>query len=178
MYNTGNVSDRSTPISPAFGMGQNLRGSRGSHLQYPRPQWPASPIPTMNAPVQPPRPMQSPLTANFSGPKPYRAPSFSPIPMHYSNQHPNPGMQQPEYYYRSNTPLQPPSPAFELAPRYEYVGVPLEPPQSHQSYVIYDDEDDNTPSTAEIIQLQSQDYVDEKLAQFEMMTIAKLQGKP
>lgn len=53
--------------------------------------------------------------------------------------------------------------------------MPLEPSQSHQSYVIYDDEEDG-PSTAEIIQLQSQDYVDEKLAQFEMMTIAKLQG--
>lgn len=75
------------------------------------------------------------------------------------------------------TPLQPPSPAFELAPRYEYVGVPLEPPQPSQSYVIYDDGDENTLSTAEIIERQSQDYVDEKLAQFEMMTIAKLQGE-
>lgn len=76
-------------------------------------------------------------------------------------------------------PLQPPSPAFELSPRYEYVGVPLEPQQPHphnqQQYIIYGDEDDG-PSTAEIIHMQSQDYVDEKLAQFEMMTIAKLQG--
>lgn len=53
--------------------------------------------------------------------------------------------------------------------------MPLEPPQPTQQYVIYGDEEDG-PSTAEIIQLQSQDYVDEKLAQFEMMTIAKLQG--
>lgn len=172
MYNTGNVSNRSTPISPAFGMAQNLRGTRGSHLQCPRPQWPASPTPMNNIPMQPARPMQSPLTVNSAGPKPYRAPSFSPIPMYQQNT----GLQ-PDNYYRSNTPLQPPSPAFELAPRYEYVGVPLEPPQLNQSYVIYDDEDENTPSTAEIIQLQSQDYVDEKLAQFEMMTIAKLQGK-
>lgn len=80
-----------------------------------------------------------------------------------------------EMYHATAVPLQPPSPAFELAPRYEYVGVPLEPPQPQQQYVIYGDEEDG-PSTAEIIQLQSQDYVDEKLAQFEMMTIAKLQG--
>ena len=151
--------------SPVFG--GNLRGTRGSHLQNPR-----SPTPTSSQLPQYYRPIQSPLTVGFSGPRPYRAPSFSPVPM----QHTAP-IAQPEYLYNPTVPLQPPSP-FELAPRYEYVAVPLEPPQQYeQSYVIYDGGDENTLSTAEIIERQSQDYVDEQLAQFEMMTIAKLQGK-
>lgn len=60
-------------------------------------------------------------------------------------------------------------------PRYEYVGVPLEPPQP-KSYIIYDDDEELGPSTAEIIANQSQDYVDEKLAEYQM-TIAQLQGE-
>lgn len=60
-------------------------------------------------------------------------------------------------------------------PRYEYVGVPMEPPQP-KSYIIYDDDEEQGPSTAEIIANQSQDYVDEKLAEYQM-TIAQLQGK-
>lgn len=152
--------------SPVFG--GNLRGTRGSHLPNPR-----SPTPTCSQIPQYYRPIQSPLTVipGYSGPRPYRAPSFSPVPM----QHTAP-IAQPEYLYNPTVPLQPPSP-FELAPRYEYVGVPLEPPQQHGQYVIYDGGDENTLSTAEIIERQSQDYVDEQLAQFEMMTIAKLQGK-
>lgn len=153
--------------SPVFG--GSLRGTRGTHLQNPR-----SPTPITNVQSQHYyRPIQSPLTVGYSniGPRPYRAPSFSPIPMQYTVP-----AAQPEYLYNPTVPLQPPSP-FELAPRYEYVGVPLEPPQHGQSYVIYDGGDENTLSTAEIIERQSQDYVDEQLAQFEMMTIAKLQGK-
>lgn len=59
--------------------------------------------------------------------------------------------------------------------QYDYVGIPLEPPQP-KSYVIYDDEEEYGPSTAEIIANQSQDYVDEKLAEYQM-TILQLQGK-
>ena len=59
--------------------------------------------------------------------------------------------------------------------QYDFVGVPLEPPQP-KSYVIYDDEEEYGPSTAEIIANQSQDYVDEKLAEYQM-TILQLQGK-
>lgn len=109
-------------------------------------------------------------------------------------QHVNAAATYPEYRYNRMTPsrmtpsrmtpgrmtpLQPPSPAFELAPRYEYVGVPLEPSHPSNAYVIYDTggDDDNALSTAEIIERQSQDYVDEQLAQFEQNTIAKLQGK-
>lgn len=134
-------------------------------------QNPRSPTPMANVQQQHYyRPIQSPLTIG-SGPRPYRAPSFSPVQVHSTS------TVQPEYgrMISVQSPLQPPSP-FELAPRYEYVGVPLEPPQPSQSYVIYDEGDENTLSTAEIIERQSQDYVDEKLAQFEMMTIAKLQG--
>lgn len=178
------MTNNFTSNSPVFG--QNLRGSRGSHVM----QHPRSPTPTGTAQAQNfYRPIQSPLTVSYSGPRPYRAPSFSPVPM----QHVNAAQSYPEYIYNNNrmtpsrmtpnrmtpgrmTPLQPPSPAFELAPRYEYVGVPLEPPSN--SYVIYDTGDDeNALSTAEIIERQSQDYVDEQLAQFEQNTIAKLQGK-
>lgn len=143
----------------------NLRGSRGSNLQNPRSPTPMSSSQSQNYY----RPIQSPLSVGFTGPRPYRAPSFSPVLVQYPTAN-----IQTEYLCNTTIPLQPPSP-FELAPRYEYVGVPLEPPS--QSYVIYDDGDESALSTAEIIERQSQDYVDEQLAQFEMMTIAKLQGK-
>lgn len=171
-------------MSPMFGQTAELRGTRGSHLPYPRPQWPTtSPTPMINpqpyrstqspyrAVQSPYRSAPSPLTVGFAGPKPYRAPSFSPVAMYSSS-----SAAQPEYLYSSGPPLQPPSPAFELAPRYEYIGVPLEPPHP-QSYVIYDDDEFNQgPSTREIIANQSQDYVDEKLAEYQL-TIAQLQGE-
>lgn len=63
-------------------------------------------------------------------------------------------------------------PEYLIAPyrsgEYEYVGVPLDPNQG--------EEDDSGPSTAEIIASQSQDYVDEKLAEYQA-TIHQLQGK-
>lgn len=159
------MTNRLASNSPAFG--SNLRGTRGVHLQTPR-----TPTPISYSQPHHYRSIQSPLTVGFSGPRPYHAPSFSPIQMHHQGSN-----IQPEYIYNPSVPLQPPSPAFELAPRYEYVGVPLEPSQPNQSYVIYDDREENALSTAEIIERQSQDYVDEQLAQFEMMTIAKLQGR-
>lgn len=58
----------------------------------------------------------------------------------------------------------------------QFVGGPLEVPQQPKSYVIYDDEDQQGPSTAEIIANQSQDYVDERLAEYQM-TIFQLQGE-
>lgn len=51
---------------------------------------------------------------------------------------------------------------------YEYIGVPLDHTQI--------DEESSGPSTAEIIASQSQDYVDEKLAEYQA-TIQQLQGK-
>lgn len=63
-------------------------------------------------------------------------------------------------------------PEYLIAPykpgEYEYVGVPLDPNQ--------DDDDESGPSTAEIIASQSQDYVDEKLAEYQA-TIHQLQGE-
>lgn len=51
---------------------------------------------------------------------------------------------------------------------YEYVGVPLDHSQA--------EEESSGPSTAEIIANQSQDYVDEKLAEYQA-TIQQLQSE-
>lgn len=56
----------------------------------------------------------------------------------------------------------------------EYVGIPLEPPPLPHNYDP--DEEESGPSTAEIIANQSQDYIDEKLAEYQM-TIYQLQGE-
>ncbi|KAF7274651.1 hypothetical protein GWI33_012696 [Rhynchophorus ferrugineus] len=58
---------------------------------------------------------------------------------------------------------------------YEYVGMPLTPPPLPQNYEL-DEDDDSGPTTAEIIANQSQDYIDEKLAEYQA-TIYQLQGK-
>ncbi|ENN73305.1 hypothetical protein YQE_10069, partial [Dendroctonus ponderosae] len=58
---------------------------------------------------------------------------------------------------------------------YEYVGMPLTPPPLPQNYQV-DEDEDSGPSTAEIIANQSQDYIDEKLAEYQA-TIYLLQGK-
>lgn len=78
------------------------------------------------------------------------------------------------------SPVQSPSPVMCQSPEYlyspypgEYVGVPLEPPGP---IAVDDEPEDDGPSTAEIIASQSQDYVDEKLAEYQA-TIQQLQGK-
>lgn len=63
----------------------------------------------------------------------------------------------------------------------EYVGVPLEPPplQGYPGAPIYQHdyyEHDNGDSTADAIASQSQDYVDEKLAEYQA-TIHQLQSE-
>lgn len=76
-------------------------------------------------------------------------------------------------YFRGISPYS--SPDFGPPSRdYEYVGISLEPPPLPQNYEP--DEDDSGPSTAEIIANQSQDYIDEKLAEYQA-TIYQLQGK-
>lgn len=77
--------------------------------------------------------------------------------------------------FQSPSPVMCPSPeylySYSPAPPYELVGyVPLEPPGPR------DDEIDNASNTAAIIASQSQDYVDEKLAEYQA-TIQQLQGK-
>lgn len=89
-------------------------------------------------------------------------------------QHLQQQQQQQQHHYQqqqSQYPRQQPT----TPNQYDYVGVPLEPPHP-KSYVIYDDEEEFGPSTAEIIANQSQDYVDEKLAEYQL-TILQLQGK-
>lgn len=57
---------------------------------------------------------------------------------------------------------------------YEFIGIPLEPPPLPKNYEP--DEEETGPSTAEIIANQSQDYIDEKLAEYQA-TIYLLQGE-
>nr|XP_016945201.1 nesprin-1 isoform X29 [Drosophila suzukii] len=90
------------------------------------------------------------------------------------------GATPPQFYHpqQQGAPVIPPQPrqhgGHGLAQdQIDFVGVPLEPPQP-KSYVIYDDEEEFGPSTAEIIANQSQDYIDEKLAEYQM-TILQLQ---
>lgn len=174
-------SNRSTPMmqSPMFGQSATQqRGTRGPQMPCPRPRWPG-PSPNRQSPApynpvpeqmyynqQQQRVSPSPATIGANGPKPYQRQTYSPVPQSsYSRASPVVVMNQgppPEYMYSA-------------APQYEYVGVPLEPPQP-KTYIIYDEEEEQGPSTAEIIANQSQDYVDERLAEYQM-TIFQLQGK-
>nr|CAD7204629.1 unnamed protein product [Timema douglasi] len=71
-------------------------------------------------------------------------------------------------------PMMYPSPDYFYPPyEVEYVGVPLEPTLMHDDY----DADHSGLSTADIIASQSQDYVDEKLAEYQA-TIFQLQDPP
>lgn len=64
-----------------------------------------------------------------------------------------------------------------VKPMSDFYVVPLEPSnQAKGGYVVYDEEE-SRPSTADIIAQQSQDYVDEKLAEYQA-TIMLLQGEP
>lgn len=150
-----------------------------------RPFSPMQPEPQANMPQHPAwstgvttyhRSSPSPAPMANNGPRSFRPMPFSPVHM-YSNSTPATAAAAP-FQHRQSPSLDAyysePAPLYEM-PRYEYVGVPLEPPQAN-TYIIYDDEVDQGPSTAEIIANQSQDYVDEKLAEYQM-TIAQLQGK-
>jgi nesprin-1 len=68
-----------------------------------------------------------------------------------------------------------PSPEYFYSPypEPEYIGVPLEPPGPPPEY---EDATQAGLSTAAIIASQSQDYVDEKLAEYQA-TIHQLQGR-
>lgn len=162
--NTMPSPGRSTPISPAFGNPSGLRGTRGPQIPCPRPRWPGPQHPPSPQSMMAPRVSPSPPTIGANGPRPYRPQIYSPVQSTYGQNaagvrsSPLVNMQSPELHYD-----------------YEYIGIPLEPPPP-RSYIIYDDEDEQGPSTREIIANQSQDYVDEKLAEYQM-TIFQLQGK-
>lgn len=136
-----------TPSPPPLG---SRRGAGQPFIPCPRPLWPTRPG---FAPSPSPR---------FYCPSPL--PRFSPSPRPYS-----PAMcPSPEYYF-APAPFSPGS----------FTGVPLEPPGPPEGYLGMSLEAPGPPdgrATAEIIASQSQDYVDEKLAEYQA-TIYHLQGK-
>ncbi|XP_020291852.1 uncharacterized protein LOC109858730 isoform X1 [Pseudomyrmex gracilis] len=96
-----------------------------------------------------------------------------PSPTPTTSQAPRPFIPtQSSFRSDSASPLPCAPPEYLIAPYrpgdYEYVGVPLDHTQT--------DEESSGPSTAEIIANQSQDYVDEKLAEYQA-TIQQLQGE-
>jgi hypothetical protein len=101
-----------------------------------------------------PRPFRSTFSPTPSAPTPSSIPPFSPPPT-------------PQYMYVDSD--------RQVKPMSDFYVVPLEPSNLGRGLVVYDD-DESRPSTADIIAQQSQDYVDEKLAEYQA-TIMLLQGK-
>ncbi|CAF4893635.1 unnamed protein product [Pieris macdunnoughi] len=148
-----------------------------AHYRPPSP-WAPSPPPLISGPrhstailspppVQPSpkpfRPLHSPHLRQHS-PSPSSHFSISPYPTSPYPISPTLG-QSPEYYYSS---------PYETR-EYDYAGGPLEPPPPPRP-MIYEEDEERGPSTAEIIANQSQEgYVDEKLAEYQA-TIQLLQG--
>lgn len=126
----------------------------------------------------------------------YDSQTFSPRPEYHDQQKPSTShlpknlMQQdpsfPRPFYSMFSPVSTPCsiPTFSPPPTHEYdhqanptsdfYVIPLEPSNASKGIVVYD-ENDSRPSTADIIAQQSQDYVDEKLAEYQA-TISLLQG--
>lgn len=179
------------PLSPtphAMSPGpQGLRGTRaGSNIPQPRPQWPG-PQPYGQQQHQHYQSVHGPSPTPFNGngaPKPhvhYSHPmssfqlSPSPSPLIFQNQPAAEYFYQQPLYGNNVNNQQQSHPFARQQPSYEFVGAPMEPPLP-KSYVVYDDEEETGPSTREIIANQSQDYIDEKLAEYQM-TILQLQGE-
>ncbi|XP_055711373.1 muscle-specific protein 300 kDa isoform X7 [Phlebotomus papatasi] len=141
---------RGSPASPMFGSHEQ-RGSRGPHLQHPRPRRPEH----ESSPARPPS-----------------------VPPHYQSLE----RQSPATVMYQRPALRQASPAGFMSPpiyrEFEYAAEPPPPGTlpTPQAYIIYDDEEDTGPTTAEIIANQSQDYIDEKLAQYQT-TILQLQDE-
>lgn len=100
------------------------------------------------------RPYRGAFSPTPSASTPCSIPPFSPIP-------------QPQYMYVDND--------RQVKPVNDFYVVPLEPANLSRGITVYDHEEAR-PSTADIIAQQSQDYVDEKLAEYQA-TISLLQGK-
>lgn len=169
---------------PPSSLSSNYHDQRGGRVSQSPHHFMVCPSPPTIGGVNGPRPYQQPpqppphIHSYSPGPGPRSSFQLSPTPSPVVFQTPH------EFVYNNannnnvnvnitnnnNAPYEQPSKL-----QYEYVGVPLEPPQP-KSYIIYDDEDDQGPTTAEIIANQSQDYIDEKLAEYQM-TILALQGK-
>jgi hypothetical protein len=108
--------------------------------------------PPDNAIARPYRSTFSPIPSN--APTPSSIPPFSPQP-------------QPQYMYMDK--------GQNVRPASDVYVVPLEPSTLPKEFVVHDPEDGRM-STAEIIAQQSQEYVDEKLAEYQA-TISLLQGE-
>ena len=102
-----------------------------------------------------PNPFRNTFSPAPSASTPCSIPPFSPPPIAHV------------YADRDNNVIKPISNDF-------YV-VPLEPASHSKNVTIYDEDNETRPSTADIIAQQSQDYVDEKLAEYQA-TIMLLQG--
>ncbi|XP_031338911.1 vegetative cell wall protein gp1-like isoform X2 [Photinus pyralis] len=139
---------------PRFGSpGMPMFATRHPHMPAPRPRWP-SPLPHGASP--PPIP---------PSPRPFRMPMHppSPAPTRCST---------PDYFRGISPYIQ-----NDIGPpvrEYDIVGIPLEPPPLPKNYEP--EEEETGPSTAEIIANQSQDYIDEKLAEYQA-TIYLLQDE-
>ncbi|GBO98741.1 hypothetical protein EVAR_238_1 [Eumeta japonica] len=145
------------------------------HYRPPSP-WAPSPPPLISGPrhstalVSPPPVQPSPKPFRpVHSPQPFRPNSLSPSSHFSISPYPMSPIlgQSPEYYYSS---------PYEPVREYDYAGVPSEPPPPPRP-MIYEEDEERGPSTAEIIANQSQEgYVDEKLAEYQA-TIQLLQGK-
>jgi nesprin-1 len=123
---------------------------------------------------------RSPVPWN-SATSPLPSVNQQPPPQHYQ-QPQQPQQQQQQYQQQQH---QYPGRSF-MSPTVESIRTQSQSPasfagyqqqsRSRSPYVIYDEEENAGPSTAEIIANQSQDYVDEKLAEYQL-TILQLQGE-
>ncbi|XP_076667924.1 uncharacterized protein LOC143368753 [Andrena cerasifolii] len=138
-----------------------------SPLTYTGMMHPMSPVP-IGMPISP---GMSPVFGSPSGYIQCPRPRW-PSPLPGGSQAPRPFIptQQTSMESGASSPLACGPPEYMIAPYrsgdYEYVGVPLDHSQT--------EEEASGPSTAEIIANQSQDYVDEKLAEYQA-TIQQLQ---
>uniref|UniRef100_A0A1B0BZJ9 Uncharacterized protein n=1 Tax=Glossina palpalis gambiensis TaxID=67801 RepID=A0A1B0BZJ9_9MUSC len=160
-------SSQMCPSSPVQASGAGVNGPkpfRPLHVQQQRSYGDGGPTSSFQlSPTPSPIVCQTPVHDFMYGSNRLTTHNYETLPQqHYTRQQSLSSMSaSPSTYHRP--------------PQYEFVGVPLEPPQP-KSYVIYDDDDDYGPTTAEIIANQSQDYIDEKLAEYQM-TILQLQEK-
>jgi hypothetical protein len=163
-----------TPPAPAFQLRHHAGTPTGMNTIYDSRQNQAatSQQPPVHLPAATFKPVQpaSPLTTpDMSYPRPFRN-TFSPPPSSTSSIQPfspPPPQLKPSYEVE-----------YHIAPKpsvNEFYVVPLEPSTLTRNVNIYDQED-NRPSTADIIAQQSQDYIDEKLAEYQGV-ISLLQGK-
>ena len=111
----------------------------------------------------------SPIPHDLSYPRPYRN-EFSPQPTSSTPSSIPPFSPPPMQYYNNSG-----NERHQIMPITDFYVVPLEPTSQQQSKGIAVQEMAR-PSTADIIAQQSQDYVDEKLAEYQA-TIFYLQGK-